>query len=317
MRILMVRRVSGAFGYITDGMVNALRSKGHEVKRFDGEMKTWDEFDPDVYIGCSGHRENIPIEGRRAKVAIHVNPYGPVSIPGGINESQESVDWVKKQKPDVVFGYGFDEDAILWSYWHQRANTRWIPMPTAADATIFSDLNLERKNQIIYLGGRWTYKAKTIDSYLLPVLNSFRGKWKLYGWGDWPEGMSSGELPQHEVNEFYNTGRVAPCISEIHTHTHNIDIPERVFKACLAGCLPIHDTVPVLSRVIPGLPVAKDPNDFLALHAHYLAPASEKELKEKSIRLRDYVFKTHTYHQRLYRLLHGLGFPADANGLIL
>ena len=52
MKILMVRRVSGAFGYITDGMVNALRSKGHEVKRFDGEMRTWEEFDPDIYIDC-------------------------------------------------------------------------------------------------------------------------------------------------------------------------------------------------------------------------------------------------------------------------
>ena len=42
MKILMVRRVGGAFGYITDGMVNALRSKGHTVLRYDNDVKTWE-----------------------------------------------------------------------------------------------------------------------------------------------------------------------------------------------------------------------------------------------------------------------------------
>lgn len=315
MKILIVKRVGGAFGYITDGMVNALRSKGHDVRRNDNDPKTWETFDPDLYIGCSGHKEVIPLN-RRAKVAIHVNPYGPISIPGGINENNDNIDWVKKQRPDVVFGYGFDEDALLWSYWHQRLGTRWVPMPTAADATIFSDLGRERPNHIIYLGGRWAYKAKTIDSYLLPVLNSYRGKWKLHGWGEWPIGISSGELPQNEANDFYNTGKLAPCISEIHTHNFNIDIPERVFKACLAGCLAIHDSVPIIARILPGLPVASNENDFMALHAHFLAPASEKELKEKAAKLRDLVAKEHTYHNRMSRLLQALGFTNEATGLL-
>ena len=316
MKILMVRRVNGAFGYITDGMVNALRSKGHTVLRYDNDVKTWENFDPDLYIGCSGHRENVPPGDKRAKVAIHVNPYGPIQIPGGINESDETITWVRRQKPDVVFGYGFDEDSILWNYWHQRASVRWVPMPTAADATIFSDLGKPRENDIIYLGGRWPYKSKTIDNFLLPVLNSYRGKWKLHGWGAWPDGISSGELLQDQVNDFYNTGRLAPCISEIHTHTHNIDIPERVFKACLAGCLPIHDSVPILARLIPGLPVARDATDFMSLHMHYLSPSSIKEVSEKAAKLRDFVLKNHTYHVRLSRLLHSMGFVTESTEML-
>ena len=316
MKVLIVRRVGGAFGYITDGMVNALRSKGHEVQRYDNNIESWKNFDPDLYIGCSGHKENIPTQDRRAKVAIHVNPFGPIQIPGGINESNDNIDWVKKQKPDVVFGYGFDEDAFLWSYWHQRTGIRWIPMPTAADVVVFNDLKKPRPNDIIYLGGRWSYKAKTIDAYLLPVLNSYRGRWKLYGWGEWPISASGGELPNDQANDFYNSGRVAPCISEIHTHTHNIDIPERVFKACATGCLAIHDSVPIISRVIPGLPVAKDPNDFLALHAHYLTPSSEKELSDLAKRCQDHVLKNHTYHVRMSRLLHSLGFTKESTELL-
>lgn len=315
MRILMVRRVGGAFGYITDGMVNALRAKGHEVIRYDNNPESWNKFDPDLYIGCSGHKETIPLS-RRAKVAIHVNPFGPVTIPGGINENNDTIEWVKKQKPDIVFGYGFDEDAMLWSYWNQRLGIRWVPMPTAADATIFKDLGNPRNLDIIYLGGRWSYKAKTIDAYLIPVLNSYRGRWKLHGWGEWPTGISSGELPLEQANEFYNSGRIAPCISEIHTHTHNIDIPERVFKACLSGCLPIHDCVPILARIIPNLPVAKDPNDFFALHTHYLTPSASKELSEKAAMLRDFVAKNHTYHHRLSRLLQAAGFAAEAQGML-
>lgn len=317
MKILMVRRVGGAFGYITDGMVNALRAKGHEVLRYDNNLETWSKFDPDLYIGCSGHKEIIPLDKRRTKVAIHVNPYGPVTIPGGINENNDTIEWVKKQKPDIVFGYGFDEDALLWSYWHQRIGVRWIPMPTAADAIIFKDLMQTRAYDIIYLGGRWAYKAKTIDAYLLPVLNAYRGRWKLHGWGEWPVGISSGELPTDSANDFYNSGRIAPCISEIHTHTHGIDIPERVFKACAAGCLPIHDSVPILARILPGLPVAKDANDYFALHTHYLSPAASKEVSEKAIRLKEIVLKEHTYFNRMSRLLHATGFIKESEEMKL
>ena len=118
MRVLLCHRPGGAFGYITDAWANAFRDKGHMVQRWDGQEASWRAFAPELYIGCSGHRQPIPAN-RNTKVAIHVNPYGPVDL-GSINESKESIDWTVAQKPDAVFGYGHEEDRLLWSYWTKK-----------------------------------------------------------------------------------------------------------------------------------------------------------------------------------------------------
>jgi hypothetical protein len=188
MRVLLVHRPGGAFGYITDGWINALRDKGHRVQRWDGNENSWHDFGPDLYIGCSGHKQPIPPR-RNCKIAIHVNPYGPVAIEG-INESEANIRWTINQRPDAVFGYGQEEDRLLWSYWTQRHGCRWVPMPTAGDRTVFKQSldDSQKLYDVVYLGGRWPYKGLTIDSFLLPVLRHQDISFKLYGWGDWPAG---------------------------------------------------------------------------------------------------------------------------------
>ncbi len=78
-------------------------------------------------------------------------------------------------------------------------------------------------------------KAKVIDKYLVPVLKDSGLSSKVFGWGDWQDGLCSGKLPDRSVSAFFNSGRVAPCISEPHTHRYGIDLPERVFKTALCG----------------------------------------------------------------------------------
>jgi len=289
-------------------MVQRFKRCWFNVIRYDNQEDTWHRFDPDLYIGCSGHRQNIPIN-RRAKVAIHVNPYGPPSIPG-IDESEQSINWVKKQKPDAVFGYGFDEDKIYWKFWEDRENIKWIPMPTAADRTIFSDLNISKEYDIVYLGGRWGYKAKTIDAFLLPLLKTFKSN-KVCGWGDWPPGVCSARIPNDVVNEFLNSGRVGPCISELHTHKNGIDVPERVWKLALCGVPSVHDSVPTLHNVYKSAVVAKDPTDFSNLCGKLLSDSDfyNQVANDQTSE----VLKNHTYHHRLSRLLHDLGFVEESS----
>lgn len=282
------------------------------VERWNGQGSTWDAFGPDLYLGCSGHRQPIPVD-RAAKIAIHVNPYGPVQIPG-ISEPQEAIDWTLAQKPDAVFGYGAEQDRLLWSYWSERHGILWVPMPTAGDKCLF-DLeprDEEKDYDAVYLGGRWAYKGKSIDPYLLPALDRPGLKYKLHGWGEWPSGYCSGPLSDDKVAGFLHSGRVGPCISEPHTQQYGFDIPERVWKVALCGTLPVHDPVPNIKALLPSLVVAQNPQNYSDLCWHYSRPENAAERLDLTVRVRAEVLAGHTYHHRLAGMLSSLGFTADA-----
>jgi hypothetical protein len=306
----MNKRFAFAWGYITDSLMSAFADKGHETQRYTGDLAQWSSFDPDVYIGCSGHKEPIPIV-RRAKVAIHVNPYGPIDL-GQLNESNTDKEWVVSNKADLVFGYGSKNDAIIWSYWVSKLGIPWAPMPVAGDRLQYRDLGLWRHNDVVYLGGRWPYKAKTIDAYLLPVLDSYQHA--IRGYGNWPSKYKVERLPEDQSNQFLNTGKIGPCISEAHTHQYGFDIPERAFKLALSGVLAIHDPVPSIKAMIPSMVVARDAQDYKNLVGRYLSnPDLAKDVARKQ---REEVLNNHTYHHRCATLLRGLGYHQEADGMI-
>jgi len=303
-RILIGQRVGGAFGYISDGWLNAASDLGLIIDRWSGDVSQWRQFKPDLYIGCSGHKQPIPKDRGYCKIAIHVNPYGDVLI-DQISESLGNIKWVMDQKPDAVFGYGYINDRIYWEKWESNG-IQWVPMPCAGDKIIFKQINeyVNRPNDLIYLGGRWPYKARTIDAYLLPAIKTLRehGKvCKVHGWGDWPDGICDGVLADDLSCQFINSGKIAPCISELHTHQYGIDIPERAFKAALCGTLIIHDAVPFIKEMIPSAVVAQNPENFAKLCLHYINNEEERITLVK--KQQEEVLLNQTYHNRLLNLI--------------
>lgn len=319
MRILICQKAGRAFGYITDGWINCLKERHHTVERWDGKYETWDQFDPDLYIGSAGHKQPIPTK-RRAKVALHVNSWGPISIDTSnesnenISESPDNIQWVIERKPDIVFGYGFYKDRHFWAYWTEKANIPWVPMPTAGDKTLYYNQNLKKEYDIVYLGGRWPYKSETLDVYLLPVLR-LQPNHKVYGWGQWPKGVCEGELSQNQAPAFLASGRVGPCVSEKHTLVHGIDVPERVFKVALSGTLAIHDPIPGFDKVFPDVILADNPQDYANKCYYYTKNDTVRDTLIK--KQQNYVLNNHTYHHRLYVLLKSLGFMEEAQAMLL
>jgi len=313
MRVLFCSRVGGAWSFITDGMINALRDIGVTADRWDGKRYSWDAFSPDLYIGCSGHRQDVPND-RKCKVAIHVNPYGPTKIDPNINESQGAIDWVKSIKPDAVFGYGHESDRHYWSFWDKNG-ILWVPMATAGDVTIFNVANGEHnKYDIGYVGGRWPYKAKDIDAYLFPVLRDTTISHMVRGWGTWPDNLCGGPITDNEVPILLASCRIVPCISEPHTLVHGIDLPERVFKSALSGAVVIHDPVPGLDRYLPHIIIASNPKVF-----HYEIKGLLREpswLPKIAQQQRDDVLAAHTYHHRMATLMSAIGFDDTASSLL-
>lgn len=313
MRILFYNPPGGASVFISQGQINALRDIGCVAERWDGKRSSWDSFRPDLYVGCSGHRQDIPAD-RKCQVALHVNPYGLTKIEPNINESQGAIDWVASMRPNVVFGYGHETDRHYWAFW-DRMKIPWIPMATAGDATIFNRKHGTRnKYDVGYIGGRWAYKAKNLDPYLLPVLRDVTITHKVYGWGTWPSDLVVEPIDDHDVPVFLASCKIAPCISEPHTIATGIDLPERAFKAALSGAVVVHDPVPGLNRYIKNVITASNPVAFHATIKSLLQSADD--LHTISHQQRCDVLEAHTYHHRMAALMTTLGFKDTSAALL-
>lgn len=148
------------------------------------------------------------------------------------------------------------------------------------------------------------------------MLQDPRLRWKLYGAGTWPRGVSSGDIPDDQVTRFLGSGRVAPCISEPHTHTHGSDLPERIFKAALSGALVVHDPALRVERYLPSALVGRDPDELVDLCVHYSRPEQQQERIAPQGRQRREVLDGHTYHHRLREIPGALGFKDAAGRMI-
>lgn len=304
MRVLLTHRPSGAYSYISDGWLNAFADCGIEVQRWDGNTATWERFNPDLYLGVSGHKQPIPNDRGNCKVAIHVNPFGDISVKG-IDESTENINWVARQRPNAVFGYGLKQHRPYWSKWESICP--WVPMATAGDATIYKAYNSHKTLDYAYVGGRWPYKSSMIDKYLLPLIGKYTGK--IYGWGDWPSGSSLGNISDGDVVTLYNQAKFIPCISEPHTHIHGIDLPERVFKAILCGAVAVHDPVSVATCIDSIIYLTDTPAiDDICNNEETRVAIWTKQHNN--------VLSGHTYHHRLSNLLSVLGFSAESSKLL-
>lgn len=314
MRIYLNRASTGAWQYITTGMMNALIDRGHTVARWDGTLDAWNAFDPDLYIGSNGHQQNFP-SNRRAKLALQVSPYGNTYIPR-VSDSLSAIQWTIEQNPDVVFGFGQEHEFEYWENYTKIHKLKWVSMPTAGDKTFYRQIVLleERTTDVVYLGGRWPYKALTIDEYLLPILQDKTIKCSLKGWGQWPEDISYGPIEDEDVNTFFNTGKIGPCISEQHTLFYGIDIPERAWKVALSGLLVVHDPATQLKKMMPSALVAANPKEYRELIRYYLKNDDERIALVRNQQKE--VLANHTYHHRLAKLFLALGLNSEASNML-
>ena len=309
MKILAANPDGGAFYYIINGYIKAFEAHGHIAKRWNGNLKELREFKPDLYFGSSGWIQDLPLE-RDFCVCLHVNPYGDKigSISSGpiIDESEQIIQKVAKIKPDRVWGYFSEPQRKYWKNWENILNIPALPLPTAADHFLFKQTSTIKQYDIGFIGGRWPYKSINIDKYLLPALKKF--KYKIAGWGGWPDNISSGTTTDPEVVELLSESLIAPCICEPHTTIYGIDVPERIFKVSLCGALAISDIFKDIEYLFPNnmIPIADTPEKYSELIKYYLDHSEEREELVK--KQREYILNTHTYVHRTYEILKSIGY---------
>lgn len=310
MKVLVAEPSGGAYYYIAKSFINAFVDIGVDAKFWDGDKTKFLKFNPDLYIGCSGHRKEAPKSGE-FKTAIHVNPYGDKLKPihgVDINESDDAIKWTMNQCPDVVFGYGLDVDGkSFWRNWP----VKFVGIPTAGDVTIYFPSEKSDDYVVAYLGGRWGYKGHNIDKWLLPAIRKLGDRISIKGWGGW-QGISQydGVLPNsNSGQEFLSKALVGPCICEPHTTVYGIDVPERFFKVALCGVLPIVDKIKGFDRYCDNYVMAECPDDYCSKIMNYSCnPDYIEEGKELAKCIRKEVLQKHTYHHRMMSLCKSLGF---------
>ena len=317
MRIMLTRRPPGAFGYITDAWINAFKSAGHSVLRYDNNINTWKQFCPDVYIGSYGHRQNIPnkLDRGNCKVVIQVNPYCDTVIKG-ISSTADDIRWVKSVQADSVIGYGYDADKKYWEYWESRFGVKWTPMPIAGDVTIHRRHCGLKEYDICYVGGYWKYKAVNIDKYLIPIFTCKNYKSQLYGYGKWPGNICKGKISDDGVNKLLTECIVGPCVCEPHTTVHRIDIPERLFKVILSGGIAVHDRIDGINDVIKSVISSTDEYDYARNIHEICVDMNDEDRKNLADKQYNDIISNHTYHHRVARLLSDIGFNNEAESML-
>jgi len=316
MRILVIKPLGGAFGFVTQGFINAFNSIGCTAKYWDGDLKEFEKFNPDLYIGASAFR-HMPTANLRknVKIAIHVNPFGTKLSPingNNINENEDAKKWVKDQKPNCVFGYGYSDDKdTFWRDWTKIYGLPFVGLPTAGDTSQYYPDKKIVNYKVAYLGGRWGYKNKNIEYYLMPAIEKLGSNISIMGWGGW-KGIKQycGVLPYNDSGRvFLSSALVCPCICEPHTTVYGIDIPERFFKIALCGSLPILDSIAGFNRYCDKYLMADNPSQYYDLIKKYaLDPNYINEGINIAKEIRLEVLKKHTYHHRMRDLCKCLGF---------
>jgi hypothetical protein len=310
--IFITNSKSGAFFEIAKGWRNAFQTLGHKTVLWGGDHGTWNNHNPDIYIGCSGWKQTLP-KGHKAKIAIHVNPYcdATLQVPGGpqINEGREAINWTIAQKPKFVFGYGLQDDMYQWWYkWKRDHGIDVIGMPNAADVTIYKPgkPNPALVCDVGWVGGYWGYKALNMDKYIVPVARKYKSIW--LGWSG-PKDLWKGKATQDQICSLFHSAKICPCVVEPHTTEYGIDIPERLFKVAASGALAISDPVHGLERFFDAsvLPTATDPDHYMQLCELYIKMDPDARKRQANL-LRQAVLRDHTYYSRVRTFLRSFGY---------
>jgi spore maturation protein CgeB len=318
MKILTCNPDGGAYHYILNGINSALSLSGNDVSRVTVKTKEV-PADFDLYLGCSGWRQKIPTKThRRGKIGIHVNPYGQKKVgntDGGptIDESKEAIQWTLNQQPDFVYCY-CSETYIpeYFGFWTTKHGIPVVQMPTAADITIYKPKPPEDrfKCEIGWVGGKWPYKARMLEKYLVPLIKTKKSL--IYGWGNtWGNNKA---ISDNEVPILFSTAKICPSVSEGHTSIHPVDVPERVFKVPAGGGFTIHTPSPAINDLFgDAVPMAKNPAHWMELIEFYLK--NDKARIEQAKKERECILEKHTYFDRCLGIAKILGDSSLADNL--
>lgn len=341
---ILLSKFNNALYFITLGWRNALQPC--EWQPWDRNVKStfdaFNEFEPEIFIGHSTEIDRALTKCVKArpnlKVVLKAGNFGPINEQIDIEEYpiHNVTEEEFKQVTDFANEVG-NERVFLFNLYHPKrieetmgfwmsASLNVLPIQPAADVTLYypDEKDMHLACDVAFVGGYWTYKARQIDPYLLPLCHPL-GKYniKIFGNQPWPVPQYMGTCAIDIERALYNSAQVCVNISEPHAGKFGFELNERVFKLSACKAFWISDHIDTLTEDVfrdNKTITVKTPEDFHVAVEECLH--KERELstdQEKRYRMKetaDYHYRTvinnHTYYHRMIALMQVLGFDEKA-----
>lgn len=330
MRILISNDNKNAHYYIRMGYARALVASGHEVIVWELSQKSafdmFDEFQPDLFWGqtynlnesiikCIEERPHMRVILRAfdwSNLATEVSQKYPISV---ANKELKLLDKLRDKtgKPDFLHCHYIQSSLEKTHENYIKNGYKVHSMLNGADIFQFykGSYKEEYSSDIAFVGGRWGYKAKNLDPYLVYLCRDFSFNIKIFGNQPWGIPQYCGFADDNEIKDIFASAKICPNISEPHSNEYGYDIVERPFKLLSNGCFVISDYVEDLVNMIPnGIIYAKNHTEFHDLVKHYINDENERR-KVAAIGHKE-VMENHTYFHRAADMFSGLNMESKA-----
>lgn len=337
MNIVIEDTNGGAHHYEHLGWAKVLTYCGHQVVLWNANEKPaldlFSEIKVDIFLG-QAYNLTRPLIKALAKnpdcrVALKAGDWGEMNL---VWDSQKypvllASDSEREAVRQVMNNSGVD---FLYIHYHpdyiKQTHGYWIEqfgLPVHSNmnaADIFEYTNgqflPEIASDVAFVGGRWGYKAITLDAYLLKLCNpNLNINLKIFGNTSWNVPQYCGYIPDNIVKHVFSSATVCPSISELHSQDFGHDIIERPFKLLSNKSFVISDNVAGLRKLFPdGIVFAENPQDFVEKVFHYLKNPDERLPFIKNGY--EAVIKNHTYFDRMSQLFKNLGLLKESDNVM-
>jgi len=328
MRVLISIDNYFAHYFIRKGIGHALTACGHDVILWDiNKRSPFDAFDdikPNLFIGQTYNITDSLVKCIKEyspKVIMKASDYGVISddidrqkYPVQIASPKE-VEMTNKLrdetgKPDLLYVHYMGERL-------KDTHTHWIkngyqvgPLLNAADVFVFTGGKKRDvfASDITFIGGRWGYKAKTIDKWVLPLTKQ---DWnvKIFGNQSWQIPQYCGFAEEGNEKDIFASATVCPNIHEPHSQDLGYDIVERPFKLLANKCIVVSDYVEDLEKLLPHVFCCKTPEEYLEKVRKIIDNPEEFEyIKEEGFK---HVIENHTYFNRMIDVFDRIGLDSQ------
>lgn len=322
MKVLIQSFNGGAHIYTNLGLARAFDAMGYQAYIWNtgSVFDTFDKINPDIFLGQTynlnksiikaieerPHMRVILRASDRSSFANEVAKKYPILV-----ANEEEIKLVNKLR-DLT-----GEPTLLHNHYTQESINKthedWIKEGfnvksslLAADLFSFYNgkYNEKYETDLVFCGGRWGYKAKTIDPYLLQFCND-NYRFKIFGNQGWGVYNYCGFAPDTELKNILKSSKICLNVHEPHSQEYGYDIIERPYKLLSNRCFCISDYVQDLVDLIPdGIVYCQSPEEYREKVDYFLKNPDEREkFIENGHKT---VIHNHTYFERVADFLDEL-----------
>ncbi len=140
-------------------------------------------------------------------------------------------------KPDYVFNYYTNKYADYTHGGWKELGITPVGMPLSVNLSEYAltQPSKEHTADVVFCGGYWPYKSRTIAPYLFPLTyEPFGFKVKIFGQG-WPLPECIGNASANTIRNYYASAKVCPNLFEEHSLVWGYDLNSRLFQIAACG----------------------------------------------------------------------------------